>query len=152
MKFQDYPAQRIRNNSDLSTCDVAITPACIRALYHVPLPNKANSGNTLGIYESGDFYSQEDLNLFFANFTPYIQNGTHPIPAFIDGAQAPVPVTQAGGESALDLEIAYPLIHPQQVTLFQTDDINYTNGTLSNYSGIYNDWLDAIDGVSFPYV
>jgi tripeptidyl-peptidase-1 len=107
----------------------------------------AQPGNTQGIYENGDFYDQEDLDLFFSNHTPFIKNGTHPIPAFIDGAIAPVPVTEAGGESLLDLQLSYPLIHPQQVTLFQTDDINYSNGNISR-PGIYNDWLDAIDGVS----
>jgi len=113
----------------------------------VPLPTTAHPGNTLGIFENGDFYAQEDLDLYFTNFTSNIPNGTHPILASIDGGVAPVPVTEAGGESALDLELSFPLLYPQLVTLFQTDDINYSNGNLS-VPGIYNDWLDAIDGVS----
>ena len=138
------------NHSDLSTCDVAITPPCIRALYNVSLPpSTAQPGNEIGIFENGDFYAQEDLNLFFANFTPYIPQGTHPTGDLIDGAVAPVNVTEAGGESALDFELAFPLIYPQQAILYQTDDINYSNGNLS-VAGIYNDWLDAIDGVSRP--
>ncbi|KAF2101778.1 subtilisin-like protein [Rhizodiscina lignyota] len=149
-KFQEFPHEKIHNNSDLATCDIAITPACIRALYDVPLPTTAVKGNTIGIFENGNFYAQEDLDLFFSNFTPYIKNGTHPILDSIDGGVAPVPVAQGGGESALDLELAYPLIHPQQVTLFQVDDINYSNGSL-NASGIYNDWLDAIDGSYCTY-
>ena len=136
------------NQSDLSNCDVAITPPCIRALYNVPLPpSPAQPGNAIGIFEDGDFYAQEDLNLFFANFTPYIPQGTHPTADLIDGAIAPVNVSEAGGESALDFELAFPLLYPQQATLYQIDDINYSNGNLSTV-GIYNDWLDAIDGVS----
>ena len=101
------------NGTDLARCDVAITPACVKALYNVPNATKADPSNSIGIFEDGDFYAQEDLNLFFANFTPYIPQGTHPIPAFIDGAEAPVPVAQAGGESALDFELVYPLVYPQ---------------------------------------
>lgn len=135
------------NHENLSTCDVAITPACIRALYNVPLPPKnAQPGNGIGIFEDGDFYSQEDLNLFFANYTN-IPQGTHPTLDSVDGGMAPVPVVEAGGESSLDFEIVFPLVYPEEVVLFQTDDTNYSTGNLST-AGIYNDWLDAIDGVS----
>ena len=147
-KFTPMNVERF-NQSDLTACDVAITPPCIRALYNVPLPPKtAQPGNAIGIFEDGDFLSQEDLNLFFANFTPYIPQGTHPIFDLIDGAVAPVNVSEAGGESALDFELSFPLLYPQNTTLYQTDDINYSDGNLSTV-GIYNDWLDAIDGVSF---
>ena len=134
-----------------ANCDVAITPACIQALYRVPAgtPGRiVNPNNSFGVFEEGDFYSQEDLNLFFANFTPYIPAGTHPIPNFVDGANAPVPVAQAGGESDLDLQLAYPIIYPQTVTLYQTDDLFYSNSPNSTASGIFNTFLDAIDGVS----
>lgn len=65
------------NNSDLENCDQVITPACIKALYHVPPATMSNPTNNLGIFEDGDFYAQEDLNLFFANYTPYIPNGAY---------------------------------------------------------------------------
>lgn len=99
----------------------------------------------MGIWEEGDFYDQEDLDLFFANYTPYIPKGTHPIPNFVDGAMAPVSVEEAGGESLLDFELAYPLVYPQKLVLYQTDDINYAaeNPTV----GAFNTFLDAIDGV-----
>ena len=147
IKMVQMPAAVEQDN--LTTCDVAITPACIRALYNfTQLNTTAQPGNEIGIFEDGDFYDQEDLNLFFANFTPYIPQGTHPTLDSIDGGVAPVPVTEAGGESLLDFELSFPIIYPQNATLFQTDDINYSDGNLST-AGIYNDWLDAIDGVSF---
>jgi tripeptidyl-peptidase I len=135
--------------SDLAHCDVAITPVCIAALYGIPAGKLANPSNAMGIFEEGDFYSQEDLNLFFANYTSYIPQGTHPKPSFIDGAQAPVPVSQAGGESDLDFELAYPILWPQGTVLYQTDDINYATGVISTAGG-FNTFLDAIDGVSPP--
>lgn len=135
---------------NLSNCDQVITPACIKALYHVPPSTKANPNNSLGIFEDGDFYAQEDLNLFFANYTPYIPNGTHPTLDSIDGGYAPVNLSDAGGESSLDLQISYPLIYPQKITLFQTDDINYSSNSTSSRGG-YNTWLDAIDGSYCTY-
>jgi tripeptidyl-peptidase I len=133
--------------ANLSQCDVAITPACIAALYQIPVGTLANPSNAMGIFEEGDYYSQEDLNKFFAKFTPHIPQGTHPKPAFIDGAQAPVPVADAGGESDLDFELAYPILWPQGTVLFQTDDINYATGIIAT-AGSFNTFLDAIDGVS----
>lgn len=139
--------------SDLSTCDIAITPACIRALYDIPLQDphaKVSANNSMGIFEEGDYYSQEDLNLFFANFTPYIPANTHPILNGIDGGSAPVPVQDAGGESDLDFQLAYPIIYPQTTTLYQTDDTHYASGS-SNATGIFNTFFDALDGSYCTY-
>lgn len=70
--------------------------------------------------------------------------GTHPTLKAIDGAVAPDPVTSAGPESDLDFQISYPLIYPQNSILFQSDDpvyeANYT------FNGIFNTFLDALDG------
>lgn len=132
--------------SNLSTCDVLITPACVKALYEIPPATKANPNNAMGIFEEGDYYDQEDLNLFFEKYTPYIPQGTHPTPNFVDGAEAPVPVSEGGGESTLDFELAYPLLYPQKLVLYQTDDINYA--TENPTEGAFNTFLDAIDGVS----
>lgn len=99
----------------------------------------------MGIFEEADYYAQEDLDLFFANFTPYIPQGTHPTPAFIDGAEAPTDTANAGSESDLDFELAYPLIYPQTITLYQTDDCDYA--TNPNITGGFNTFLDALDGV-----
>jgi tripeptidyl-peptidase-1 len=100
----------------------------------------------MGIFEEGDFYDQEDLNLFFQKYTPYIPQGTHPTPNFVDGAEAPVNVSEGGGESTLDFELAYPLLYPQKLVLYQTDDINYA--TKNPTEGAFNTFLDAIDGAT----
>lgn len=138
---------------ELATCDKFITPACIRALYDIPetpeYPNgNPRSDNSLGIFEEGDFYAQADLDFHFSNFTPRIPTGTHPILASIDGGNSPVPVSEAGGESDLDFEIAYPIIYPQKITLYQTDDWWYASGGRGKPEGFFNTFLDALDGVS----
>jgi tripeptidyl-peptidase-1 len=132
--------------SSLATCDQLITPACVKALYDIPPATKANPNNSMGILEEGDFYDQEDLNLFFQKYTPYIPQGTHPTPNFIDGAEAPVNVSNGGGESTLDFELAYPLLYPQKLVLYQTDDYHYT--VEKQPVGFLNTFLDAVDGVS----
>lgn len=54
---------------ELAVCDIAITPACIKALYNVTAGTTAVPGNELGIFEDlGDVYSQTDLNEFFLTF------------------------------------------------------------------------------------
>lgn len=100
------------NSSDLATCDQAITPVCLQALYNfaAPSPNATvSANNSLGIFEEGDFYAQADFDEFFTKYTPYIPNGTHPVLNAVDGADAPVDQDEAGGESNLDFELAYPM-------------------------------------------
>ena len=82
------------------------------------------------------------LDLYFGNFSHQIPQGTTPIPIFID-----VPQLDAGLGSNLDLQLAYPLRHPQTITLYQTGDLYYTNGLLQQFGGGFNTFLDAIDGV-----
>lgn len=138
------------NATSLTTCDEVITPACVAALYKIPhASGNVSASNSLGIFEEGDYYAQEDLDLFFRNFTPYIPKGTHPKPAFIDGASAPVSVADAGAESDLDFQLAYPIVYPQTITLYQTDDYDYASGEVET-DGFFNTFLDAVDGVSWP--
>ena len=56
---------------DLKDCDVAITPACIAALYHVPPGDKACPSNTMGVFEAElQYWDQKDLNSFFSMELP----------------------------------------------------------------------------------
>ncbi|TVY22058.1 Aorsin [Lachnellula arida] len=149
------PDLNITAAGELATCDKSITPACIRALYDIPetpeYPNgNPRSDNSLGIFEEGDFYAQADLDLYFSSFAPRIPTGTHPTLASIDGGKAPVPVFEAG-ESDLDLEIAYPLIYPQKITLYQTDDRQYAQSGPGIPKGGFNTFLDALDGSYCTY-
>ncbi|GAM86182.1 hypothetical protein ANO11243_041930 [Dothideomycetidae sp. 11243] len=162
-KFQNPPRMPYWNDNplppylgipaDLVNCSKWITPACVRALYDIPLPwADADPSNFLGIFEEEDTYAQEDLDAFFTTFFPTIPNGTHPTLYAVDGAVAPVPVAQAGGESDLDFTLAYPIVYPQEIVLYQTDDPIYAaealNGTLD---GFLDTFLDALDGSFCSY-
>lgn len=156
--------------SDLQDCGRNITPVCIRALYGIPMAHLNDSLNSLGLYEGGDYYAQADLDSFFTQYAANVPNGTAPIPAFIDGAQAPVlpgdPTNT--GESDMyvycrlpshmihvlilpvclsDLDMAFSLIYPQTVTLYQTDDQPQAALELEgSLEGFLNTFLDAVDG------
>lgn len=123
-------------------CADAITPECIAQLYQIPPVTVTPSpNNSLGIYEEVDQYNQTDLDLYWATYPSYhIPNGTAPIVDSIDGGTAPGPDTY--GESNLDLSLAFPIIYPQNITLFQT----------SSSQGLFNIFLDAIDGVSYTSI
>lgn len=116
------------------------------ALYNIPIGTKNQSGNEIGIFESGDFYDQLDLNLTFAAFAPYVPPNTHPILHGIDGATAPFE-NQIGEESLLDMSIIFPLIYPQQAILFQVDDYKEVLST-TVHGAFGNTFLDALDAVS----
>ncbi|KAE8352214.1 peptidase S8/S53 domain-containing protein [Aspergillus coremiiformis] len=148
-RMQKAPQPSV-NATSLATCDQAITPACIAALYQIPPSDSTvSANNSLGVFEEGSMYSQEDLNLFFGNFTPWIPQGTKPQPAFIDGGTAPAPVEDAGTESNLDFQLAYPIVYPQTLTLYQTDDKFYGASTIVD--GLFNTFLDALDGSYCTY-
>jgi tripeptidyl-peptidase I len=136
--------------NDLSTCDQLITPACVAALYKIPPGTSKIRGNSLGIFESElQFYTQKDLDSFFTTYRPDIKNGTHPIGANIDGGmQSTKDLLQAGGEVALDLQLAYPIVFPQEVTLYDVDDFIVQANQLDTYTFGFNTFLDALDGVS----
>ncbi|KAK3672756.1 hypothetical protein LTR78_007342 [Recurvomyces mirabilis] len=140
------PTPQLGNNN----CTYVATPECIATLYNITKGTSAHPGNELGIFEDlGDIYSQEDLDAFFSNLAPYIPNGTHPQLDAIDGAIAPVARNISGEESALDFQISYPIIWPQQSVLFQTDDYVYENNY--TFQGFLNNFLDAIDGSYCSY-
>lgn len=70
-----------------------------------------------------------------------IPKGTGPILNLIDGAPGLSNQASGGYESTLDFELAFPLVYPQGIVLFQTDDLptenNYTyDGFLNNFFGM----------------
>lgn len=142
--------------AELRKCDKVMTPACIATLYQIPPadPAKVHPNNSLGVYESyQQYWNQDDLDSFFYRFTN-ITNGTHPIDKAIDGGVASTTdPSQDGFEAMLDLLMAYPIVYPQTITIFNEDDTWYQNGG-SYFLGAYylfNDFLDAIDGSYCTY-
>ena len=117
------------------------------------IATSANRENSMGIYESLlEFWSQGDLDSFFTTFDPRIPNGTHPIDNDIDGGVAVTDdPADDGGEVMLDLDLAYPIVYPQTITVWDEDDLNYQGDANVTYIGGFNTWLDAMDGSYCTY-
>ncbi|KAF1992112.1 subtilisin-like protein [Aulographum hederae CBS 113979] len=132
---------------DLALCDQQIVPACLRSLYNIPESNSTTSAanNSYGIVEyTPQAYLPEDLDMFFANFSPKLV-GARPTFQSIDGGVLQTDQVDFSymGESDLDLEYAMVLSYPQNVTLYQVGD------TVNGAS--FNNFLDAIDGSYCEY-
>jgi tripeptidyl-peptidase-1 len=130
-----------------------ITHECIRALYNIPFPDanaEVTPNNTMGIFLLSSVYAQEDLDMFFSNFTPYVANGTAPILKSINGGMAPTDVLHAGSEASLDLDLVIPLVYPQKTVIYQVDD-DYWAGEQWLEGGLFNTFFDAIDGSYCTY-
>ncbi|OQE42187.1 hypothetical protein PENCOP_c004G05160 [Penicillium coprophilum] len=138
--------------ADLQKCGSEMTPACIKALYNIPDATKAHKGNSLGLYEQGDYFAKSDLDLYYKAYAPWVPQGTYPIPALIDGANFSVPDYSPlnQGESDIDIDMAYSLIYPQSVTLYQVDDQLYEPEEVAT-TNLFNTFLDALDGSYCTY-
>lgn len=120
-------ATSVPANNSLLNCGAGLTPACITAIYEIPPGNKSDPSNALGIYETNlQFWDQAALNDFFAKYTPQIPQGTHPTDYLIDGGIAETTDVSLplydGVEALLDIELAYPLVWPQQIKVYDSDD------------------------------
>ncbi|KAM3476925.1 hypothetical protein MY5147_002937 [Beauveria neobassiana] len=135
---EDVLEKLVSNQSEIG-CDQIITPKCIRDIYNITLENNPEYVNYLGIWETGDTFDQEDLDIFLSNFAPNVPKGRKPQLALINGATAPVRQEDGGGESLLDLEIAYPIIQPQNIIVFQNKPIR------NAFSQFFADWASAVD-------
>lgn len=131
--------EKSNSGGDLSTCDEAITPDCLRALYNIQYKPVSTDKNTFGIAEyTPQAFLQTDLNLFFQNFSTN-QALKSPIIISIDGGVAQT-VNQSfnfNGESSLDFQYGMTLTNPQPVQLYQVGDL--VEG------GSFNNLLDALD-------
>ncbi|KAH8688998.1 putative protease S8 tripeptidyl peptidase I [Talaromyces proteolyticus] len=134
-----------------ASCSDNVTPQCIKDLYQISSPsaNTTQTGNDLGLYEYLQSYDQFNLDWFLSQYSPHIPNGTHPESKNIDGGRAPELAGRGGSETLLDLQMAYPIIYPQGIRIFQTYSIDL--GGSNGWTGIFNQFLDALDASYCTY-
>lgn len=103
----DLPPKAYSLPPDLQGCGFNMTPTCIKAMYEIPDVTKSAEGNSLGLYEQGDYFAKSDLDLFYKEYAPWVPQGTYPIPALIDGANYSVPAGSSlnTGESDIDIDM-----------------------------------------------
>jgi tripeptidyl-peptidase I len=135
-----------------ANCDYAATPGCIQALYGITKGTTSTPGNELGLFQSPNFtYSQSDLDYFSKTLYPTIPQSTRPQQYSVDGAAdahgAALDVTNP--EPILDLQLAFPIVWPQNITMFEVGDPYYTNKSQvynRYFYGLMDDFLYSIDG------
>ena len=140
-------------NFELTDCDKQTTPACLRALYGIPINNETVKGNSFGVAEfTPQAYLPYDLDIFFSNFSKRLV-GQRPIFNSISGGinQLRNKSCLFNCESNLDLSYAMTLVYPQRVTLCQVGDIlggasfnNFLDAFDSTYCKGDDPWADAI--------
>ena len=88
------------------------------ALYNIPQNTKAQAGNNLGIYIYGDneTYDQAGLDTFFASSATNIPAGTSPA---VNSTEISTYPSIVSDELMLDLEVAYPLVYPQNISILE---------------------------------
>lgn len=113
--------------------------------------------NNLGVFAVGGFYDQDNLDLYWSHYAPWVPNGTHPKLQSINKAPVPAGGDAAGLESTLDLDLSFALLYPQEVTLYQTlptqiqnevwinEDGPATNGS-SSTAELFLPFIAALDG------
>jgi tripeptidyl-peptidase-1 len=124
---------------ELAGCDLQTTPACLQALYGIPVNEEAVEGNSFGVAEfTPQAYVPTDLDIFFSNVSDKLV-GERPILKIIQGAIVQQQNKSCGFncEANLDLQYAMTLVYPQQVTLYQVGDV------IGGAS--FNNFLDAFD-------
>lgn len=104
-------------------------------MYDIPIGTKSVKGNDLGIYSLQPF-SQKWLNRYFKDQAPFVPHGTKPIVKNVNGGAE----SGVWSEMMLDLEVAYPIISPQDIQVFSVDM------GLGLKNGFFNTFLDALDG------
>lgn len=95
----------------------------------------------MGLFGYGDPYRLSDLDMFWAKHAPYMPKGTKPKVNSINGAVAVGEPVE--GEELLDIQMSYPIVYPQTVTMFQTP--------YNSKGGMLNDFLDAVDASYCKY-
>lgn len=129
-------------DASLSGCGSAITPPCIRPLYDIPKVTTSDSSNVLGIWETGNSYAQADLNTYFSKYATNIPSGTGPIIDKINGGSAPSSQSSAGLEADIDFEMAYPLVYPERLLVYEDSSPGAGEATETFLTG----FLDYVDG------
>ncbi|KAL6894867.1 peptidase S8/S53 domain-containing protein [Trichoderma evansii] len=140
------PAFPLSGPNVTSNCSDFIMPQCLSKMYNIPLGDSSIEGNELGIYERQS-YNQTVLSIFFVKFAPYIPTNTTPLFDSIDGAQRfsnnLTWTTTFDSETMLDITTAYPIVYPQNVRIYNVDDLYWQESSLQ---GTFHTFLDAIDG------
>ncbi|KAF8195013.1 family S53 protease-like protein [Pholiota molesta] len=124
-----------------SSCNTAVTPACLQALYGIPTTLATQSSNKLAV--SGfiqQFANQADLKTFLTAFRPDLSSSTTFALQTLDGGSNPQSSSQAGIEANLDIQYTVGIASGVPTTFISVGD-NFQDGNLEGFLDIINSLL-----------
>lgn len=149
-----YPQESPIKTRDVdASCQNNATPNCIKNLYNIADGADAGPGNDLTIVEFSQSYDQADLDQFFQEQNLGIPAGTSPVIPNVDGGIKAVTQGQEGGETMLDLSVAYPIVYPQNIAVLAEDTGNLFDAIDCSYdqSGNCTTQFPATNVISISY-
>ncbi|MCJ1325415.1 hypothetical protein MMC10_002078 [Thelotrema lepadinum] len=109
------------SNFTLDQCWQGVFPGCLNALYDIPQSTPFVSSNVFGIFEFNGSYIQTDMDQFFQQVASDIPVGTVANNVLLNGAPIDTKLsdnTDVAEESNLDFQLAWPLVYPQNISLY----------------------------------
>ena len=120
------------------SCDIAITPSCLQALYNIPTTAAVSKLNALGISGfDGHSANSADLKEFLTLFRPDIPPDTNFTLQTLDGGSNIQIRSQAGIEANLGIQYTIGLA-TQVPTLFISVGSQWQDGELDGFLDIIN--------------
>ncbi|KAI0321293.1 family S53 protease [Amylostereum chailletii] len=120
------------------SCNTAITPACVQAIYGVPTTLATSSSNQLAVSGfDGEYANQADLTIFLQQFRPDLPSSTTFELQTIDGGQNPQDPSEAGTEANLDIQYTVGIASGVP-TVFISVGEQYHDGDLEGFLDIMN--------------
>ncbi|KAF9480338.1 family S53 protease-like protein [Pholiota conissans] len=121
-----------------SSCNTAVTPACLQAMYGIPTTLATQSSNTLGV--SGfieQFANQADLTTFLKSFRTDLSSATKFSLQTLDGGSNSQTASQAGIEANLDIQYTVGVASGVPTTFISVGE-NFKDGNLEGFLDIIN--------------
>ncbi|KAI5116074.1 hypothetical protein M0805_004385 [Coniferiporia weirii] len=131
-------ARNLTARSTPSSCNSAVTPACLQDLYGIPTTKATESSSTLAVSGFIEQYANSaDLKTFLGKFRTDISSSTTFALQTLDGGSNPQSASDAGVEANLDIQYTVGVASGVPVTFISVGE-NFQDGGLEGFLDIIN--------------
>ncbi|PTB68534.1 subtilisin-like protein [Trichoderma citrinoviride] len=126
VQYAPDPLDQVWTEADWEECKTAITPGCLRRLYHVDnYRAKHESSNLFGIVGfSGQAAQYDELDKFLHDFAPSSANANFSIES-VNGGQSPQGVNEPASEANADIQYAVAMGYNVPVRFYAVGGENH---------------------------
>ncbi|PCH39539.1 family S53 protease-like protein [Wolfiporia cocos MD-104 SS10] len=112
-------------SSEPSACEQYVDPACLQALYGIPMTPATETSNQIGVTGYGEEWANEaDLDQFLGEFRPDMSNNVTFVVDTIDGGENNQDPSWAGFEANLDTQYTAGIATDVPVTFLSVGEDN----------------------------